>query len=177
MRVTDQRSTEVEELLAHGCLGEFEYEWVEAAEIPDFERRLLCHDRDMTSTLGEAHGGEVMLEVLRASQEGGHYVREVLLRVAGRVVEYGCIEIALEGFSEELRGEILGAERPLGGILNASGMVYQSCPVGFLKIPSDGLGGDFLKTMGGGFLFGRYNRLVGNDGMLARIVEILPNKK
>ena len=151
--------------------------WVEAGEVAEPCRELLCHNHDMTSTLARFHGGEVVLEVLNEELGEGRYFREVLLKVAGETVEYGVIRIFLERFPDGVRREIEAGGKPLGAILNDSGLVYESRPVGFVRIASDGFRPDFFPAINGKFLFGRYNRLLGQDDeVLARILEILPTE-
>ena len=136
--------------------------WIPAEEVEQPYRELLCHDRDMTSTLAKFHGGEIELVVLREERDES-YLREVRLLVAGKEVEYGLIEIILGNFPKELQEKILSGEEPLGGLLNESGLAYFSRPKGFFKMPDSGN------------RFGRYNELLNeNDQTLARILEILP---
>jgi len=137
--------------------------WVEPEEVGATERRLLCHERDMTSTLAEYHGGEVTLEVLGQEQNEGNYLREVILSVGDRQVEYGLIEIHLGHLPGEVQARVLTGMEPFGGILNDSGLSYRSEPVGFFRASDSE------------FSFGRYNNLLDAEGrVLARIIEILP---
>lgn len=163
--------------LLRGHLKGVELVRVEAEEIGQPCRELLCHDHDMTSTLARFHGGEVVLKVLNEDLGGSRYVREVLLKVAGLPVEYGVIRIFLERFPELVRKEIESGEKPLGAILNESGLVYQSRPVGYVRIAADEFRPDFFPAIDSKFLFGRYNELLGEDDeVLARIIEILPTE-
>jgi len=131
----------------------------------------------MTSTLSRFHGGEVELEVFQEPSDEDCYVREVLLKVGGKPVEYGLIRIYLENFPDEIRKEILEAGKPLGAILNESGLRYSSRPGGFLKISGETFCPDFFPSAGSKFLFGRYNTLLNEDQrVLARIIEILPRE-
>lgn len=131
----------------------------------------------MTSTLAAFHGGEVSLKVFESSRIGPDYLREVLLLVGQKPVEYGVILISLENFPPDLQTRILGESEPLGEILNSSGMSYQSSPRGMLEYLGDEFVADIFPTAGGGTLFGRYNALSNSDGkILARILEILPRE-
>ena len=132
----------------------------------------------MTSALQNFHHAFITLEVLKARREGNRYQREVVLRAegSGLAVEYGLIEIHLQVFEGELQAAILEGERPLGGILNATGMGYRSAPAGYFRIETNALASVFPSTSGGEVLFGRYNQLFSADGNLfARIIEILPD--
>lgn len=164
--------------LLRGHLVGVKPQLVDAAEVVNPYHDLLCHDHDMTSTLARFHGGEVSLEVLHEETRENNYHREVLLKVGGKTVEYGVILIFLEQFPDEVRREILSGEKPLGAILNESGMAYESSPVGYLKIDGSAFAADFFPSCDGEILFGRYNRLLGkNERVLARIIEILPTEK
>ena len=73
--------------------------------------------------------------------------------------------------------EILEGAKPLGAILNESGLQYSSQPGGFLKIPGKTFHPDFFPPAGSKFLFGRYNTLRdAKERILARIIEILPRE-
>ncbi len=169
---------EIQDLLACEHLRDLQFTWVEPEEIESPYQELLCHKRDMTSTLARFHGGEVGLKVLQEPLDQECYVREVLLKVGEKPVEYGLIRVFLENFPKELRAEITGGLKPLGAILNDSGFGYSSEPGGFLKIPGETFEPDFFPAAGSKFLFGRYNSLLSEDRtVLARIIEILPREK
>ena len=173
-----ERTLEIQDLLACENLRDLQFHWVDPEEVEDPYRELLCHQRDMTSTLARFHGGKVSLKVFQESSDRECYVREVLLKVDDKPVEYGLIRIFLENFPEELRTEIIGGGKPLGAILNDSGLQYLSEPGGFLKIPGETFEPDFFPTACSKFLFGRYNSLLSEDRkVLARIIEILPREK
>jgi len=168
-------TSEIEDLLACDRLRELQFVWVDPDEVELPYRDLLCHRRDMTSTLSRFHGGAVELEVFQETTDSDSYVREVLLKVGGKPVEYGLIRVHLENFPKELQSEILEGAKPLGTILNESELTYSSQPGGFLKIPGETFQPDFFPAAGSKFLFGRYNTLRdANERVLARIIEILP---
>jgi len=170
-------TSEIEDLLACDRLRELQFVWVEPDEVELPYRELLCHRRDMTSTLSRFHGGAVELEVFQEPTDEACYVREVLLKVGGKPVEYGLIRVYLENFPKDLRAEILEGAKPLGAILNESGLQYSSQPGGFLKIPEETFHSDFFPPAGSKFLFGRYNTLRdAKERILARIIEILPRE-
>ena len=63
-------------------------------------------------------------------------------------------------------------------LLNSTGMVYGSVPIGFFGIGGAEMGEIYPETPGGEILYGRYNQLINEDGVvLARIVEILPKSE
>lgn len=169
------RASEIQDLLICDQLRDLEFEWVEVDEVELPYRDLLCHARDMTSTLARFHEGEVSLEVFQKRSDQGAYLREVLLRVGEKAVEYGVIRIHLENFPSSLREEVVAAEKPLGTILNESALTYFSEPGGFLKISGKSFKPHFFPSPSSKFLFGRYNTLLNADRkILARIIEILP---
>ena len=172
------KTDEIQDLLICDHLRDLDFSWVLRDEVAQPYRDLLCHDHDMTSNLARFHGGEVELQIFQEGRKPDCYFREVLLTVGEKAVEYGLIRIFLENFPAELRIAITEGAKPLGAILNESGMKYASRPGGFLKIPTATFQPDFFPSSSGGFLFGRYNELIGAGGeLLARIIEILPQEK
>lgn len=164
-------------LTASGLKG-VDLRWISEFEIARPYQQLLSHDRDMTSTLAEFHGGEVQLQVLQEYEVADLYMREVILSVGEKPVEYGLIEIHLQNFPDDLRKRITEKGEPLGNILNTSGLPYKSTPESFLSIKSDEFSPDFFPPTGGESLFGRYNQLTNaDDRVLARILEILPREQ
>ncbi len=173
-----ERESEIRELLDCDHLRDLQFTWVQPREVELPYRELLCHENDMTSTLSRVHGGPVELYVFQEPADENCYVREVLLKVGAKPVEYGLIRIYLENFPATLREQIVAAQKPLGALLNESGFPYVSEPGGFLKIPSETFQPAFFPTVSSKFLFGRYNTLLDeNRQVLARIIEILPNEK
>ncbi len=172
-----QFSEQIGDLIKDSRLHDVDFTWIDASEIASPYRELLFHSRDMTSTLAEFHGVEVTLSVLQEAHRDDFYVREVLLTVGEKPVEYGLIEVSLENFDEPLRKVILSGEKPLGGILNESGMCYQSSPSGYFRLKGDVFNPEFFPSGDGEFLFGRYNTLSdAKKRVLARILEILPHE-
>ncbi len=153
------------------------FEVVAPEALPEPDRSLLVHDRDMTRTLERHHGDTIHLRVLSRFHEGDLYGRESILQLdgSGRPVEFGAIRIHLDRFPEASRRLILEERRPLGGILNDSGIRYTSRPTAFLRVQS----GPFLEQefgiQGQCILYGRQNALRDAEGrVLAEIIEILP---
>ncbi|MBM3460386.1 MAG: hypothetical protein FJX77_17840, partial [Armatimonadetes bacterium] len=64
-------------------------------EIPEPYRSLLVHDRDMTPTLEQFHGGRIVLDLIHRRTEPTGLSREVVLVLSGsrKPVEYGAILI------------------------------------------------------------------------------------
>jgi chorismate-pyruvate lyase len=150
---------------------------IEPDQIPEPYRSLLVHERDMTRTLEQFHGGQIHLRVLSSYREGDAYWRESVLELDGsdQPIEFGAIKIQLTAIPEPWRAQIVAARRPFGGILNASGLRYTSRPSAYLRFVGD----DFIAQCFGvttvGELYGRQNTLRGEGGeVLAEIVEILP---
>lgn len=153
---------------------------VPAAEVPEPYRTLLVHDRDMTRTLEQFHGGVIHLRVLSSYHEGDAYWRESVLELDGsdRPVEFGAIKIHLNRFPEPWRSQILAEHLPLGGILNASGIAYNSRPTAFLRFTPDPFIREAFGLTGPSALYGRQNTLRDASGnVLAEIIEILPPAK
>ena len=154
-----------------------EFAPVPATEVPEPYRTLLVHERDMTRTLEQFHHGVIHLSVLSSHHEGDAYWRESVLKLDGsnQPVEYGAIKIHLNRFPEPWRTQILEERRPLGGILNASGIRYVSRPTAYLRFSPDEFITCALNFQGAVLLFGRQNTLRNAAGeVLAEIIEILP---
>ena len=153
---------------------------VNATEVPEPNRTLLVHERDMTRTLEQFHGGAIHLRVLSSYHEGDAYWRESVLELDGsdQPVEFGAIKIHLNRFPEPWRTQILAEHLPLGGILNASGITYASKPTAFLRFTPDEFITCALHLEGTALLYGRQNTLRDDSGnVLAEIIEILPPAK
>jgi chorismate-pyruvate lyase len=167
----------LDEFYAEAGRGRPVAEAVPAAAVPEPHRALLVHERDMTRTLEQHHGGRIHLRVLRSWHADGAYWRESVLELdgSGRPVEFGAIKIHLARFAEPWRGQILAEHRPLGGILNASGLAYTSRPTAFLRFAPDAFITAALGSASGRPLYGRQNALRdAAGGVLAEIIEILP---
>ncbi len=167
-------------LLDGSQLGEAPLTWLPPTEVPEPYRQLLVHDRDMTSALASFHRDSINLTVLRSRQLDDCYFREVTLHTAtvGTAVEYGLIKIHLDLFPPTFRPQILEGKTPYGLVLNATGLAFRSEPQGFFSVSASPLLALFPQSSGGEILFGRYNHLVvGENTLLARIIEILPPAK
>jgi hypothetical protein len=153
-------------------------EFVEAGGMPAFERELLAHDHDMTSTLSEYHGSALGLNVIAKEETRTYLMRLVVLerRRPPRIpVEFGAIGIRLEFFSDRARELIVACQKPLGGILDEEGIHYHSQPRAFFKLSADRLIAELLAEEEGATLWGRSNTLSDCRGeVFADIVEVLP---
>ena len=146
------------------------------AEMPEPYRRLLVHQRDMTSTLEEFYGERMLLRVLHSGRQDDAYCREILLVGAdsGKVVEYGSIRIFIERFEPVPRAEILSETLPLGAILTKNAVPYTSAPRAFFRIDADAVTTKHFKLTEAAPLYGRRNKHAAPGGeTLADIVEIL----
>lgn len=148
------------------------------ASMPEPYRRLLVHPNDMTSTLEAFHREASRLEVLERRILPGSLLRKVLLRgkTSDRVQEFGAIRIELNRFERPVRREILQGGRPLGALLAEFRVAYSCRPQDFFAIEA---AGELLDRLGPpataeGLFYGRRNLLVGREGTLAEVVEILP---
>jgi hypothetical protein len=145
--------------------------------IPQPQRSLLVHDRDMTSTLACFHGEPIELQVLDCKLTGDHYRRHIVLQTARsrRPAEYGAIRVNLPRLAAPVQAEVLRARGPLGGILTAHGITFRCCPGAYFKILSNELIGESLRLDGPKWLYGRCNCLSDGAGQaIAEVIEILP---
>jgi hypothetical protein len=146
--------------------------------LPERDRRLLVHSRDMTSTLAEFHGGALRVEVLQQQRLEDLYLREVFLRTIddGKIVEYGVIAIALDQFTAPQGEAIQAGDVPLGGLLHQFQIQFVSAPISFFSVSGPGLAATPLGALDPATCFGRFNRLTKPTGEpLAWIMEILPH--
>jgi hypothetical protein len=144
--------------------------------MPERDRRLLVHTRDMTSTLSTFHKSPLHVEVLQKMRLDELYLREVFLRTeSDKVVEYGVIAVALDQFTELQQAAIQAGQVPLGGLLHRFEIPFVSAPIGFVSVPAEGLSETPLQLPLDTTCFGRFNRLTKPSGEpLAWILEILP---
>ena len=151
--------------------------FLQAEQLPDTERQLLVHDRDMTGRLREFHVCDITLDVHAKSRIGNYLVRASVLKRAtdGAPVEFGAIGIHLNDFDEEARRLILECHVPLGAILTQQGLAHTSHPSGYFRIEIDHRLATLLGGWEGQTLYGRCNELRhGNGAALAEVVEVLP---
>ena len=147
-------------------------------DLPQPQRHLLVHTRDMTTRLERYHRSPISLKALYISRDPENYFREVLLinEKTNKPVEYGAIEIYLDAFPPDMREKILEGVQPLGGILVESKFPFVSSPQSYFKIKADPHIQKQLELSNPVTLYGRANLLCTEDGRpLANIVEILPD--
>jgi hypothetical protein len=150
---------------------------VDAESLPERERTLLDHDRDMTSTLSNHHNSQLYIEVLECVSNDNYLLRMVVLKSkeSQQSVEFGAIGMNLNLFDSDIRNEIEQGVKPLGGLLEQYSVPYKSGPRAFIKITCDELIASLLQVPEGVSLYGRCNELTNSEGFtLADIVEILP---
>jgi hypothetical protein len=146
-------------------------------QLPEPARRLLVHQRDMTSTLAECHNSELRVEILQQKRSDDFYLREVFLRtiVADTIVEYGVIAIAMARFLPDQQSAIKAGKTPLGGLLHRFRIPFQSSPICFFSLAAGDRVNPALAVVNHGAAYGRFNHLATPAGEpLAWIMEILP---
>lgn len=148
-----------------------------ASALPVMARQLLVHDHDMTSMLAAHHASTLRVNVLQTRQYGDNYLREVFLRgdEAARVVEYGIIAIRLDQFTAPQRRAIQAGRTPLGALLHEFHIPFESHPIGFFSLATDGMDATRRAALNGAMCYGRFNQLARKNGEpLAWIMEVLP---
>ncbi|MBU6300904.1 MAG: hypothetical protein KGS60_05080 [Verrucomicrobia bacterium] len=151
--------------------------FIDPPSVPEPDRSLLVHDRDMTPTLAAYHGSELRLEVLDLDRTENYLLRLVILRRKDNLkpVECGAIGIQLDRFPPGARELIVDGVVPLGAILARENVPHQGAPRGFFEVEADELVAHALGQQKGDLLHGRCNELSYPDGeAFADIVEILP---
>jgi hypothetical protein len=148
----------------------------EPYELPEWQRSLLVHDRDMTPTLEAAHGARLQLRVLRYAANAEAVDRLVALVLEGdlRPVAMGAIHIFLDRLPPAAKKRVLERREPFGRILQETGVRHYSRPVGFFGVTADRIIMDALGISESRVLHGRRNTLWNASGEeLADVVEIL----
>ncbi|MCB1226041.1 MAG: hypothetical protein KDK99_09555 [Verrucomicrobiales bacterium] len=151
--------------------------FVHGSELPEEERKLLVHDRDMTPWLRDYHGCEIDLDVHARARVGNYVVRASVLtrRTDGRPVEFGAIGIHLNFLPPAAQEAVVEGRVPFGAILEQHGVRHSSHPRAFFRISVDARLAELLGATSGQVLFGRCNELRCADGsVLADVVEVLP---
>ncbi|MDA0812575.1 MAG: hypothetical protein O3C21_09340 [Verrucomicrobia bacterium] len=151
-------------------------EFIHGSEMPEPYAGLLVHQSDMTPTLREFHNSEISLDVLDHEASKDYLIRAVVLKDADeKPVEFGAIGIRLGVFSESLKKQVVGAEGPLGGLLEQHRFPHSSSPKAYFHVNADQYISVQLQCPIGTLLYGRCNALLADDGLtFADIVEILP---
>lgn len=150
-------------------------DFIDGDRMPEPFRYLLVHQSDMTPRLRGHHGEPPELTVISVERTEDYVMREVILKCAGKPVEYGAIGIHLDGFPPHVKEAIRGGTAPLGAILEEEGIPHTSAPTGYFMLEADAHMASLLGTATGTRLFGRCNVLSHADGTaFADIVEVLP---
>ncbi len=148
---------------------------VEPDEIPEPQRSLLVHERDMTGTLEDFRGRAPRLRLIRVQRTGDWLHRRVVLLVGDEPVEFGSIRIHVSLFEGHALSEVLEGRLPLGGILRAHSIPYVCRPHNYFRRQSDALTEEAFALGRDAVLYGRFVSLERPDGeILAEVVEILP---
>lgn len=146
-------------------------------QLPEPERMLLAHDRDMTNTLQTFYGDEIHLRVISQLIENDILTRLVVLELNknDEPVEFGAIQIDLNQLDEIPRLLVEEGQLPFGGILNDFAVQYKSEPRAYFRIKADGFLRRIFHIEPGPELFGRCNTLsLENGAPIAHVIEILP---
>jgi hypothetical protein len=146
-------------------------------EMPEPQRRLLVHERDMTPTLEQYHGARLHLEVLRSFIHGAYYFRLIVLRRDGdnQAVEFGANCISLNYFSCTARRLIVENYVPLGSILGMLRVKHTNRPRPFFRVQPDSQICAALNLRAPEALYGRKNVMFDPAGhVLSQVIEILP---
>ena len=153
----------------------FEVTRLAGEEMPEPYRGLLVHHRDMTPTLEQYWGSDILLDVLARSEVDGELLRHVILRAStGRPVAFGAIRIPLDPFPEAARVDILSGRAPLGALLREYAIEHESAPAGFFRMAPNAMTRQAFGWREAAEHYGRHNRLSSDKGLLAEVVEILP---
>ncbi len=173
---------------------------VTAEATPQPQRRLLSHQRHMTVTLEEHHGGEVDVVVLDRVVHGDHYTRKILLarrprrrgrtcrstdegdvpvRPRARVVQFGIMLFNLQVASNEARAEILSERTPLGHILIQHRRLRRISTHSLLEIEPDAemrrhFGLPELGVAEAPRVFGRLATIFCDEKPAVELLEVLP---
>lgn len=154
------------------------YETVDGMAVPEPFRRLLVHERDMTSTLEAFLGQPLSLKVLETRVEGDCLSREVVLLGDrdGTPAEFGAIRIHLDQLpGADARRRVEDGQRPLGSILRELAIEHHCRPASFFHVGTDDVMRRALALRDDGPLYGRHNLLYGaGDALMAEVTEILP---
>ena len=148
---------------------------VKPEEIPEPQRSLLVHERDMTGTLEDYRGRAPHLRLIRVQRTGDWLHRRVVLLVGDEPVEFGSIRIHISLFEGRALSDVLEGRLPLGGILRAHSIPHICRPQNYFRRRSDALTEEAFALGRDAVLYGRFASLQRPDGeILAEVVEILP---
>ena len=167
----------LDEFYARSGIALPEIERVAPEELPEPQRSLLVHQKDMTPTLEEFHAATIHLEIIGREHRDNFYFREVVLRLDGTnvPVEFGANRISLSLFPPKARPVILEEHLPLGRILKDFHVGHTTTARAFFRVRSDELMARALKLTEVTILYGRKATILDpQQRPLSEIVEILP---
>jgi chorismate-pyruvate lyase len=147
------------------------------SELPEWQNRLLVHDRDMTPTLESAYNARVRLRVLRYAVTDETLDRLITLALDGdeTPVIMGAIHIFLTRLPSAARERVVAMKEPFGRILQETGVIHHSRPVAYFGVTADSVIMDALGMIEPSFVYGRRSAIWNAAGEeLADVVEILP---
>ncbi len=147
--------------------------------IPDVERKLLCHHNDMTSTLSKFHDSDLYIDVLNNQFNDNYLLRMVSLKKTKDhiPVEFGAIGIHLSSLNSLMVDEINEGRKPLGKLLEQYSVNYLSNPRVYFEIEIDDYISKILCSEVGKITYGRCNEITDSQGFtIADIVEVLPKR-
>lgn len=147
------------------------------SELPEWQNRLLVHDRDMTPTLESAYNARVRLRVLRYAVTDETLDRLITLALEDRQVPVimGAIHIFLTRLPSAARERVMEMKEPFGRILQETGVIHHSRPVAYFGVTADSVIMDTLGMAEPSFVYGRRSSIWDTAGEeLADVVEILP---
>lgn len=145
--------------------------------LPEPYRLLLVHQRNMTPTLEEYHGGTIYIERINVFSDEEETTREVVLRrdSDAKPLEYGVSRTFRSRLPPEALFLLDDGRLPLGTILRVCDCEHTVQPSGFFKIRPTPFFADVFEVDDAAYLYGRRNMLVGLDGRpIAEVCEILP---
>jgi amino acid adenylation domain-containing protein len=153
-----------------------ELDRLDAWDLPETERSLLHHGRDMTTALAQYHRSSIGVRVLSKVEEGLALRRVVVLfrESDEQLVEVASIRIELERLEPAARELILAEELPFGAVLDRFGIYYRGQLQGLLRVGPDTTLQRLLHLRAPMSLFARHNEIVDESGhCLADSFEIL----
>ncbi len=151
---------------------------VRADQIPPPANQLLVHHRHMTVELCRHHHQPVRVSVMGEIVVGDVYTRQISLarEQDGRVVEWGIARLKLQYLSDEVRGEILAKQSPLGAILIAHNVHRRIEPRHFLRfVPDHPVLKCFDPAGNAVEVFGRLGTIYCDDRAAIELLEIVVN--
>jgi hypothetical protein len=149
---------------------------IQPDEIPEAERRLLVHDRDLTPVLEAAHGCTLHIRALACRVNPDIVSRLVVLELdrGSAPAGMGAIRIHLEHLPRAACSLIKKHRQAFGAILRATKVSHYGRPTAYFRLVPDSLISDALRTTGAGLVYGRRNTIWNDAGAaLAEVVEIL----